>query len=161
MNLNKAFILGRLTRDPQSRSLPSGQQVTNFSVATNKIYTDKEGQRQEKAEFHNVVAFGKQAEIAGQYLKQGSSVLVEGRIQTRSWEDQSGVKKYMTEIVVDSLQLGPKKQGTYQSQEHNSQSSESKEEKINNFQKKEEKIKEEEIPTIEEEEEIDVKDLPL
>lgn len=107
MYINKAFIYGNLTRDPELRSLPSGIQVANFSVATNRVWKDKEGQKQESAEFHNVVVFGRQAETAAQYLKKGSGVFVEGRLQTRSWE-QDGQKKYRTEIVADRVQFGPR-----------------------------------------------------
>jgi single-strand DNA-binding protein len=106
MYLNKALLFGNLTRDPEIRSLPSGVQVCSFSIATNRVYKDKEGNKQEQAEFHNIVTFGRQAEICAQYLKKGSGVLVEGRIQTRSWE-QDGQKKYRTEIVADRVQFGP------------------------------------------------------
>src|SRR3989344_8311222 len=112
MNLNKAFILGNLTRDPELRQTPSGQQVCQFSLATNRIYTDKSGQKQKLAEFHNIVAWGKLGELVGQYLKKGQSAFVEGRIQTRSWDDkQSGQKKYRTEIVAENVQFGPKTGG--------------------------------------------------
>ena len=108
MNLNKAFVLGRLTGDPIVRALPSGQSVANFSVATNRVFYDKDKQKQEQVEFHNIVAFGRTAEIAQQYLKKGSMVLIEGRIQTRSWQDASGNKRYRTEIITERLQLGPR-----------------------------------------------------
>ena len=108
MNLNKVFILGNLTADPIVRSLPSGQSVANFGVATNRIFYDKNGQKQQQTEFHNVVAFGKIAEIAQQYLKKGSLVLIEGRLQTRNWEDSAGNKRTRTEIITERLQLGPK-----------------------------------------------------
>lgn len=107
MYLNKAIIIGNLTRDPEQKSLPSGIAVTSFSVATNRVYKDKDGNRQEQADYHNIVVFGRQAETAGQYLKKGQSVLVEGRMQTRSWE-QDGVKKYRTEVIADRVQFGPK-----------------------------------------------------
>lgn len=106
MYINRAVIYGNLTRDPEVRALPSGQQACSFSVATNRTYKDKEGQKQEVAEFHNVVAFGRLAEIMGQYLKKGRPVYVEGRLQTRSW-DKDGQKQYRTEIVVDNFQFGP------------------------------------------------------
>ncbi len=109
MYLNKAIIIGNLTRDPEMRALPSGIQVCSFSVATNRVFKDKEGNKKEQADFHNIVVFGRQAETAGQYLKKGQSVLIEGRIQTRSWDDKSnGEKKYRTEIVADRVQFGPK-----------------------------------------------------
>ncbi len=109
MYLNKAIIIGNLTRDPEIRSLPSGIKVCSFSLATNRVWKDKNGARQESSDYHNVVVFGRQAETVAQYMKKGSSMLVEGRIQTRSWEDKtSGEKKYRTEIVADRTQFGPK-----------------------------------------------------
>lgn len=106
MYLNKAFIYGNLTRDPEMRALPSGQQVANFSIATNRVYKDRDGAKKEQVEYHNVVAFGRQAELIGQYMKKGRPLMVEGRIQTRSWE-ADGKKNYRTEIVVENFQFGP------------------------------------------------------
>lgn len=103
MDLNKAMIIGRLTRDPEMRTIPSGENVATFSVATGFQWKDAQGNRQERTEFHNVVAWRRLAEIIGQYLKKGSKVYIEGRLQTRSWEDQNGVKKYRTEIVTDNM----------------------------------------------------------
>lgn len=112
MNFNKAFILGNVTRDPELRQLPSGQPVATFGVATNRFYRDQSGQRQQRVEFHNVVAWGRLAEIASQYLKKGSLVFIEGRLQTRSWQDQnSGSKRFRTEIVAGRMQLGPRQAG--------------------------------------------------
>ncbi|MEX0672993.1 MAG: single-stranded DNA-binding protein [Candidatus Paceibacterota bacterium] len=108
MYLNKAIIIGNLTQDPELKSLPSGVQVSNFSLATNRVYNDKDGNKQESSEFHNIVVFGRQAETSAQYLKKGQQALVEGRLQTRSWEDQNGVKKYRTEIIADRVQFGQK-----------------------------------------------------
>lgn len=109
MYLNKAILIGNLTRDPELRSLPSGVKVCTFSLATNRVWRDKNGARQESADYHNVVVFGRQAETVSQYMKKGSSMLIEGRMQTRSWEDKtSGEKKYRTEIVADRTQFGPK-----------------------------------------------------
>lgn len=107
MYLNKAIVYGNLTRDPEVRALPSGIKVCSFSVATNRTYKDKDGSRKEQVEYHNVVVFGRQAETSAQYLKKGSGVLVEGRMQTRSW-DADGGKKYRTEIVADAIQFGPR-----------------------------------------------------
>lgn len=109
MYLNRVFILGNLTRDPEKRSLPSGASVTSFSLATTRIYKDKNGVRQEDTQYHNIVAFGPQADTIAQYMKKGSSILVEGRLQTRSWDAPDGSKKYRTEIIVDSFQFGPKR----------------------------------------------------
>ena len=109
MYLNKAILIGNLTRDPELRSLPSGIKVCSFSIATNRVWKDKNGAKQESADYHNVVVFGRQAETVAQYMKKGNSILVEGRIQTRSWDDKtSGEKKYRTEIVADRTQFGPK-----------------------------------------------------
>lgn len=108
MNLNKIFILGNLTRDPELRQTTTGQSVCSFGVATNSFFTDKSGQKQKRAEFHNVVVWGRQAEIANQFLKKGSSVLVEGRLQTRSWQDQQGQTHKTAEIISERIQLGPK-----------------------------------------------------
>ena len=105
MYLNKAFLYGNLTRDPELRALPSGAQVASFGLATNRTYKDKNGQKQEATEFHNIVAFGRPAEVIAQYMKKGRPMFVEGRIQTRSWESD-GQKKYRTEIVVDNFQFG-------------------------------------------------------
>jgi len=103
MNLNKVMIIGNLTRDPEVRTTPSGQTVVSFGVATNRRWKDQQGQQQEQAEYHNVVAWRKLAEIIGQYLKKGSKVYIEGRLQTRSWDDQSGVKRYKTEIIAENM----------------------------------------------------------
>ena len=108
MNLNKAFILGNLTRDPELRQTPTGQSVATLGIATNRLWTDKEGNRQTQVEFHNVVLWGRLAEIASQYLSKGRLVFIEGRISTRSWQDQQGQKKYRTEIVAENMQLGPR-----------------------------------------------------
>lgn len=110
MYINKVFLFGNLTRDPELRSLPSGANVASFGLATNRVYKDKNGAKQESVEFHNIVVFGRQADIAAQYLKKGSSLFVEGRIQTRSWEGEKG-KQYRTEIVVDRFQFGPRAGG--------------------------------------------------
>ncbi len=111
MYLNKAIIIGNLTRDPEMRALPSGIKVASFAVATNRVWKDKNGVKQENVDYHNVVVFGRQADIVGQYMKKGSSILVEGRMQTRSWDDASGQKKYRTEIIADRIQFGPRKEG--------------------------------------------------
>ncbi len=108
MNLNKVFILGNLTRDPELRQTPNGQAVCTFAIATNRFFTDSTGQKQKQAEFHNIVAWGRQAEVVNQYLHKGSSLLVEGRLQTRSWQDQQGVKHWKTEIIAERIQLGPR-----------------------------------------------------
>lgn len=110
MYLNKAMIFGNLTRDPEMKALPSGMQVCSFSVATNRTYNDRDGKRQESTDYHNVVAFGKQAEVIGKYLAKGRGIYVEGRMQTRSWE-KDGQKQYRTEIIMDRFEFGPNSAG--------------------------------------------------
>src|SRR6187549_1609733 len=108
MYLNKAQLIGNLTRDPELKALPSGIKVTSLSIATNRVWKDKDGQKKEATDYHNIVAFGRQAETLAQYARKGSSLYVEGRIQTRSWEGQDGKKNYRTEIVLENFQFGPK-----------------------------------------------------
>jgi single-strand DNA-binding protein len=103
MNLNKAMIIGNLTRDPELRNTASGQSVVSFSVATNLVWTDQGGQQQKKTEFHNIIAWRKLAEICAKYLHKGSKVYIEGRLQTTDWTGQDGVKRYRTEIVADNM----------------------------------------------------------
>jgi len=147
MNLNKVILIGRLTRDPDVRALPSGQQVTSFGLATDRFYTDKTGQKQKQTEFHNITLFGKLAETASKYLTKGSLTMIEGRLRTSSWQDAAGNKKYKTEIIAEGLQLGPKGVGRPASPEA----------------EKAVDAREPEIPIIEEEQqgEIDVKDIPF
>jgi len=110
MYLNKVQLYGNLTRDPEMKALPSGQQVATFSIATNRTYKDKQGAKQEQVEYHNIVTFGRTAEVIGQYFKKGRPIYVEGRLQTRSWE-KDGNKQYRTEIVLENFQFGPGGQG--------------------------------------------------
>lgn len=147
MNLNKVILVGRLTRDPEMRSTSSGQSVCTLGLATNRVWNDKaSGQKKEETEYHNIVLWRRLAEIASQYLTKGSMVLIEGRLQTRSWEDSSGNKRSRTEIVARSMQLGPRRAG-----ESNRPSPTTTPEQA----------KAEEIPVIEKEEEINVEDIPL
>ncbi len=103
MDLNRAMVLGRLTRDPEVKTTPSGKSVTTIGVATGRVWTDQQGVKQERTEFHNCVLWGKLADIAGQYLSKGRRVYLEGRLETRNWTGQDGVKRYRTEIIVDNL----------------------------------------------------------
>ncbi len=155
MDLNKAMIIGNLTRDPEVKTTPSGQSVVNFSVATNLTWTDQSGQKQEKAEFHNIVAWRKLAEIMGQYLKKGNKVYIEGRLQTRSWEDQNNVKRYRTEIIADNMiMLGSKPVTT----------SPSEGEQVppqDDFSQAEPKVSTPTPPVSQVEEEINVEDIPF
>ena len=108
MFYNKAIIIGNVTRDPEIKALPSGAKVTSLSLATNRVWKDQSGAKKEQTDFHNVVVFGRQAETVAQYIKKGNMLMVEGRIQTRSWDDKDGKKNYRTEIVADRVQFGPK-----------------------------------------------------
>lgn len=112
MNLNKVFLFGNLTRDPELRQTPNGQAVCTFGIATNRSFNNAAGQRQDQVEFHNIVAWGRQAEVIAQYMKKGSSLFLEGRLQTRSWDDQAGAKHTRTEIVIEEFQFGPRPAGT-------------------------------------------------
>jgi single-strand DNA-binding protein len=150
MYLNKAIIIGNLTRDPELKSLPSGIKVCSFSVATNRVWKDKNGAKQESADYHNIVVFGRQAETVSQYMKKGNSILVEGRMQTRSWDDKnSGEKKYRTEIIADRVQFGPRSsgggQGSSSSTQYSSNNSSVKEEE-GGIEYPEEDINPEDIP---------------
>lgn len=147
MNLNKAELIGRITKDPEIRSLPSGKQVAKFSVATNHIFKNAAGEKQETAQFHNCVAFGKLAEIIGRYVQKGQEVYLSGRIEYRSWEKKDGSgKAYATEIVVESLQMGQKAQ--------------TKDERMSPAAPATEPKGKESIPVVEEEE-IRVEDIPF
>lgn len=118
MNLNKVFLIGRLTQDPETRSTPSGQTVTTIRMATNRVWNDPSGGRRDATEYHTVVAWARLGEIAGQYLRKGSMAMIEGRLQTRSWTGNDNVKRYTTEIVAENLQMGPRSasagEGSYQ-----------------------------------------------
>lgn len=182
MNLNKVFIVGRLAADPEIRSMPSGQPVANIRVATNRVWNDQSGNKQEQVEFHTIVAFGGLADIISKYLKKGQMALFEGRLQTRSWQGQDGQKKYRTEIIADNMQLGPKAMGTTTGYNQSSPStpqaaSDSFQNSITPKQQPAQDITEEEIPVINEdapitsnpitesdaveEREIDLKDIPF
>lgn len=103
--VNKAILVGRLGKDPEIKYTPSGTAIANFSIATSENFKDKDGQKQERTEWHRIVAFGKLAEICGEYLAKGKQVYVEGRIQTRSWDDKNGNKRYTTEIIANTMQM--------------------------------------------------------
>ena len=110
-SVNKVILIGNLGRDPEVRYMPDGGAITNISIATTENWKDKNGEKQEKTEWHRVAFFGKLAEIAGEYLKKGSQVYVEGRLQTRKWQDKDGNDKYTTEIVADRMQMLGSRQG--------------------------------------------------
>ncbi len=148
MYLNKAIVIGNLTRDPELRSLPSGIKVCSFSIATNRVWKDKDGSRKEATDYHNIVVFGRQAETVNQYMKKGSSILVEGRMQTRSWDDKnSGEKKYRTEIIADRTQFGPKNNNSVSATNNNSTPEpKSNGQEIDSIEYPEEDINPEDIP---------------
>ncbi len=107
MFINKVFLFGNLTKDPELKSLPSGTKVVSFGLATNRTWKDKDGVKKEEVNFHNVVAFGKQADVIAQYLKKGRPAFIEGRIANRSWDDKDGTKKYRSEVILENFQFGP------------------------------------------------------
>ncbi|EKD63953.1 MAG: hypothetical protein ACD_51C00134G0002 [uncultured bacterium] len=161
-SLNRAQVIGNLTRDPELRTIPSGTAVCGFAVATNAVWTDASGQKQERAEFHNIVCWSRMAEIAGQYLKKGSKVYVDGRLQTRDWTGDDGVKRYRTEIVAENLIILDSKGGhsgapISSSERKQSSIKEDKEDQVEDFEdaKKVKKAKKEV------EEEVTVDDLPF
>lgn len=156
MYLNKVFIIGNLTRDPELKAIPSGIKVCSFSVATNRVWKDKNGAKQEAADYHNVVVFGRQAETVAQYMKKGSQVMVEGRMQTRSWDDAAtNTKKYRTEVIADRVQFGSNTGGGAKSGGNFDQSSTAKSSPTQNKD-------EGELDTIEyPEEQINAEDIPF
>jgi single-strand DNA-binding protein len=155
MDLNKVIIVGRVTADPQLRTTPGGQSVTGIGVATNRTWTDKAGQKQEETEFHNVVLWGRQAEIAAQFLVKGATVLVEGRLRTRSWTDKNGQARKTTEIMAERMQLGPRPQGSFAPSGGFAAASQPASQNGGDAAKQ--AAPEEDIPTIDLEEEGDIK----
>ena len=111
MNINKVMLYGNLTRDPELKQIQTGSSVCSFSIATNRTWTGKDGQKQEEVQFHNIVAWGKTAELIVSYMTKGSGLFVEGRLQTREWQAKDGTKRYTTEIVAEKVQFGPRSQG--------------------------------------------------
>lgn len=144
MNLNKVFIIGNLTRDPELRTLPSGNSVASFGIATNRVWKNPQGEKQEDVQFHNIVVFGRQADLAAQYLRKGSLAFLEGRIQTRSWEAQDGSKRSRTEVVAERIQFGPKRGAGGGGETF--EKGEKKTEELETIQYPEEEINPEEIP---------------
>ncbi|MFH0988246.1 MAG: single-stranded DNA-binding protein [Parcubacteria group bacterium] len=155
MDLNRATVIGRLTRDPEVRTTPQGTAVASFGMATNFIWTDAAGARQEKVEFHNIVAWRKLAEICGQYLKKGAKAYIEGRLQTREWEGQDGVKRFRTEIVADNLIMLDRATGGYNNAPSAQPSASVHSEPIV------ENVPNTEIPKAEADDEIKVEDIPF
>lgn len=162
MNVNKAILVGRLTRDPEMRTTTSGQSVVTLSMATNNFWTDKSGTKQEKTEFHNVVLWGRLAEIASQYLTKGQECFIEGRLQTREYTAKDGTQKRVTEIVGENMQLGSRAQGS--SQGGGAPRSSMRSAQGNSGQTPTSAPAEEEIPTInldDDKSEIKIEDVPF
>ena len=111
MNLNKVYLIGRLTQDPETRATSTGQNVTTLKMATNRVWNDPSGQRKEVTEYHTIIAWSRLGDIAARYLKKGGLVMIEGRLQTRSWVGKDNLKRYTTEIIAEGLQLGPRTDG--------------------------------------------------
>lgn len=150
-SLNKVQLIGNLTADPEVRQTPNGQYVANFSMATNRVWKDSAGMKQEQVEFHNIVVWGKLAEIVEQYVKKGKKIYIEWRLQTRTWEDQAGVKKYKTEIIADNVILLGAPGGKDENSDFSSRNSEMDEDVAprktkSTSAKKEEEINIEDIP---------------
>ena len=154
MNLNKVFLIGNLTADPELRTTPSGQSVMEVRVATNRTWTDKAGARQSQAEFHSVIIWGRQAEVVKQFLTKGSSIFIEGRLQTRNWDDKQGIKHWKTEVVCERMQLGPRSMKSTQAPDGEQEKSGKSDEP---------RGQSEEIPVIDidDAEEIKAEDLPF
>jgi len=154
MYLNKVFVIGNLTRDPELKAIPSGIKVCSFSVATNRVWKDKNGARQEAVDYHNIVVFGRQAETVAQYMKKGSQVMIEGRMQTRSWDDATtNTKKYRTEVIADRVQFGSNTGGAKSGGNFDQSATAPKNSPVQN---------EGELDTIEyPEEQINVEDIPF
>ena len=163
MNVNKAIIIGRLTRDPELRTTPNGQTIASFSVATSRQWKDQGGQKQEKTDFHNVIAWGKQGEVIGQYFTKGQEIYVEGRLETQSWDDKdSGKKMYRTEIVLEKFEFGAKAGGGNAPQGNYNAAPQAR--PAAPAAQTRQADKEEEIPTInldDETEEIKIEDVPF
>jgi single-strand DNA-binding protein len=150
MYLNKAFLYGNLTRDPELKSLPSGIKVCSFSLATNRTWKDKDGVKKDDTTFHNIVAFGKPAELIAQYLKKGRPAFIEGRIANRSWDDKDGTKKYRSEVIVENFQFGPsaggQEGGSFGGSKSESPAPKSKAENMDTIEYPTEEINPEDIP---------------
>ncbi len=161
LNLNRATIIGHATRDPELRSTPNGQSVANFSVATNRRWTDNQGQDQEETEFHDIVTWGKLAEISSQILNKGNLVYIEGRLQTRSWEGQDGNKRQRTEIIASNVINLEKRENSKQGDSQKSVDQTPKEEEVDQRPESEKEGKKGDEEETDEAEEIDIDDIPL
>lgn len=160
MNVNKVILVGRLTRDPEIRTTPTGQSVATIGMATNNFWTDKGGQKQEKTEYHTVILWGRQAEIAGQYLTKGQELFVEGRLQTREYTAKDGSQRRTTEVVGENMQLGSRAGGSTTGGNSGAPRPQTN---PGAAQRNAEPMREEEIPTInlDDEKEIKIEDVPF
>jgi len=161
MNVNKVLLVGRLTRDPEIRTTPTGQTVASISIATNRFWKDKNGQRQDQTEYHNVVLWGRLGEIAGQYLTKGQEAYIEGRMQTRKYTAKDGVERRITEIVAENMQLGSRAQGSAGAGPSNYTRPAAS--TTPNAPSQPQEMPAEEIPTInlDDEEEVKIEDVPF
>lgn len=158
MNVNKVILVGRLTRDPEVRTTPSGQAVASIGLATGRTWTDKQGQKQEKTEFHNVIMWGRTAEVAGQYLIKGQEIFVEGRLESRKYTGKDGVERKVTDVVAESFQFGSKPQGSGNRGNYSAPAAQKP------LASQAQSPKEEQIPTInldEEQGEVRIEDVPF
>ncbi|PJE51482.1 MAG: single-stranded DNA-binding protein [Candidatus Yanofskybacteria bacterium CG10_big_fil_rev_8_21_14_0_10_36_16] len=157
MNLNKVILVGRLAADPETRTIPSGQNVTTIRLATSRVWYDQSSQKQEQTEFHTIVCWGKLSDITSRYLRKGQLAMFEGRLQTRSWDGQDGVKRYKTEVVAEGMQMGPKAMGGSGSNYNNDNQSQNnynpRQNRNNNTNSK--SNDDDDIPVINEEEPFD------
>ena len=161
MNFNKAIIIGRVTKDPETRTTPNGQTVASIGVASNRVWNTNSGEKQEKVEYHSIVAWGKLAEICGQYLTKGQLVLFEGRLETRTWDGQDGIKRSKTEIIAENMQMGPRARAqeggsTYQTNQNNQVAEEPTQNNTDQNQ-----VKEEAPKNPSNDEEIKIEDIPF
>jgi len=162
MNVNKVMVCGNVVRDPEVRTTPAGQAVTRISIATNRYYNDKAGERQEQTEYHNVTLWGKQAEVAGKYLGKGQQVFIEGRLQTRKYTGKDGVERYATDIIAESMQLGSKATGG-RSEDGASSYSAGNSKAPSAPKAKAAEVKDDDIPTInlDDDQEVNLSDVPF
>ncbi len=149
MDLNKVMLIGNLTKDPEAKTIPSGSNISKFSIATNLVWTDAQGQKQEKVEFHNIIAWRKLADICNNYLKKGLKIYLEGRLQTTDWTGEDGIKRYRTEIVAENMIMLSSNTGGGQNTQQNTQNYTQPQQNIQSTQQNntnEEEIKIENIP---------------
>jgi len=161
MNLNKVFIIGRLTSDPEIRTTPTGERVTTLGIATNRAWNDKSGAKKQSTEFHNIVLWGRQADVAGQFLVKGGMVFIEGRLQTRSWQGKDGATRRVTEVIGERIQLGPRSSSVARTADNTFPEEDTLDDKRNNSAQYDDGIEEVPVIKIEDDGEIKPEDLPF